>query len=148
MRRIAGIGILGWLLAAGVASAQPVPNRLTVTFTSADHDRVDRGVAVVERYDLLITGPTTVMVNIGKPAVSGGVVSAVVNQMLEPGSYVARVAAVGPGGTSAGSAPSSFVVPVPAPPLPSVPTQLTITVELAVADNGTISVLGVNARSK
>jgi hypothetical protein len=119
MRRLfallVGLVVIGQL--AGLAQAR------TATFTpSADHNTVDNGVPRLTSYALQIT-PTSSGVSgpdipLGKPAVVGGVivVSPAALQTLAPGTYIAQVFAIGPGGRSAGSTVSDpFVVLTPAP---------------------------------
>lgn len=99
-----------------------------VSFTpSADHNTLDNGVPRLTSYALQITPagqPMLPEVSLGKPAVVGGLITAspAVLQTLAPGTYVAQVYAIGPGGRSAGSTLSDpFVVPVPAPGPPGKP---------------------------
>ena len=125
MRHIYGIGLIGLLqlmplAAPGSVDAQTTNNPTTVTFTaSLDHNarRAD-GTPVVQSYqlDLFLAGASAPFqsVNLGKPTPDATNTIAINASTLFagwpiPGTiYVADVAAVGPGGTSASALSNTF----------------------------------------
>lgn len=108
-------------LCAAPAQAQTV-NPTTVEFDpSADHDAVSAdNQAVVQRYDLLIylagaSAPVSTA-SLGKPSAEAdgkirvSLTSVLIGWPLTDGTYEARVAAVGPGGSSASDPSNSFTL--------------------------------------
>jgi hypothetical protein len=125
------LSVLGGLalLVATVAAAQTVNPRLVEFTPSADHNTtLSTGQAAVSRYDLQVfsVGASAPFhtVNMGKPGPqSDGFVrydfsSGVSAWPLPGGTYEARVAAVGPGGTGQSSASNSFTFQSSTPPPP------------------------------
>lgn len=103
--------------------AQP-PARVSFT-PSTDHDRLVDAVPLVTRYDFVVARvatPTTIVATtpLGKPTPTSGTITADITATLaalSPGSYVARIAAVGPGGSGVSPPSDPFVIaPAPAPP--------------------------------
>lgn len=98
---------------------QTIQNPTTIEFTaSPDHAALDKGAPVVSRYDVEIytqANQTTAVstINVGKPTPgTGNLIS--FNQLrttlgpLPVGTYVAKVAAVGPGGTGRSTSSNPF----------------------------------------
>lgn len=116
IRAALGLSVLVALLTATIAEAQVI-NPTRVEFTvSADHNVTVLGQAAVTRYDLRVflpgaTAPVTTA-DLAKPtAVDGATVSVdrqAVFVALPLGEYVARVAAVGPGGEGVSEATAPF----------------------------------------
>lgn len=110
----------------GALPQVPVPNPTAVDFApSPDHSATQNGAAVLTRYDLEIYTPTGSMpvqaaTSLGKPTPVGGLITysqlATVLATVAPGTYVAKIASVGPGGTSrsANSNPFEVVPRMPA----------------------------------
>lgn len=119
-------------LLAATASAQTTVNPTKAEFVaSADHNVTVNGTAVVANYQFdtmtsTVTGALAFTVNLGKPTpAAGNVITVTIPQLaaLSTGTYVATVAAVGPGGVGK-SAPSNPFVRVGTP---GVPTALKVT---------------------
>jgi len=127
LRLLLLLALLPLLAACAVAAAPQNPtNPTTLEFTvSADDTALDHGILIVTRYDLEIVnaaGGIVVTQSLGKPTPVAGVATfnglAPLLTALPPGTYTARVAAVGPGGTTRSLPSSPFAVAVRAPGAP------------------------------
>lgn len=102
---------LSTLFASPVLEQTPVSRPNIIEFSSVDHNATDAGTAVITSYDVTLfavgsSTPAKPAVNIGKPALAGGVVSytsfSTVWSGLPAGQYNATVTAKGPGGAATG----------------------------------------------
>jgi hypothetical protein len=101
---------------------QVVDGRYRAVFTaSPDHDAIEHGTPVVQRYELVVTRPggqAVPAIDLGKPALTAGEVIADVHTALislpAGEGYSAVVRAVGPAGVTA-SAAAPFALTVRAP---------------------------------
>jgi hypothetical protein len=118
-------------LAASVATAQTVSPRVVEFDPSPDHSRSVNGVALVDGYELrfyTIGGSQSLQVlEIGKPSPeSDGKIRFDFSGLLgawpvDGVVYEAKVAAVGPGGSTASTVSNQFVFPGTTPPPPPPP---------------------------
>ena len=155
--RIALLSVVGLLLACfpSPLSAQTVSPQTVEFDPSSDHDRVVGGVEVVDGYELrfyAIGGLVPLhVIEMGKPAPQAdGKIRFNFSSLLgvwpvDGVSYEARVAAVGPGGTTVSSLSNQFVFPGTTPPPPP-PAPCTYNLSAtsrsgsATATTGTLSV--------
>jgi hypothetical protein len=102
-------------------------NPTTIEFTpSVDHAVAENGQSVVGSYLVELYTPTGTQAvasrDIGKPTPANNLITytqlKTMYATLPVGNYVAKVAAVGPGGTTFGSASSPFSVTLRAPAAP------------------------------
>jgi len=127
------VTVLARGITTGSFQVPPISNPSGLSFSSSDYSTVagTPPVAVVSNYTVDILSGTTVVKsqNIGKPTLSGGVVTynalASLRGALPDGSYMARVWAEGPGGrtVSANSDPFLWATPVVLPPAPQSPQK-------------------------
>lgn len=116
-----------FLLIAATVSAQTTVNPTKATFTaSADHNTVTSGVVILTSYQLDVmrdtaTGALAFSYGMGKPTpATGNVITVTIPAFLTMGNgtYVAKVTAIGPGGTGI-SAPSNPFVKTGGPAAPT-----------------------------
>lgn len=120
---------LGFVGIAAVAQAQPCtvadpcinPRAVEVTASQDDGVADLNGTQLVTGYEakLMIAGTVVKTVALGHPALDAArkfqVLLAPLRATLNPGDYVARISAVGPGGVVPAPDSDSFVLRVPAP---------------------------------
>lgn len=113
------------MVAMPLLAQSPVAPWRVVFTASPGHSLVEQQQALLTRYELVVTseaGGTPTVVNLGKPTPdTQGQISVDINAALialPVGSYVARVQAVGPGGTDLSPISDPFSLTVRSPGAP------------------------------